>query len=182
MRQPLATQAHTTVRLTLPAHLVHELAAQRGIHITSDEGALSGAHMTLLYGLKGCTRLQEEHRIHIQQHLREARVLSVDVLAPVLFVKPDMHTLAFLLNAPRLEELRADLLATFPDAQDPYRHSGWVPHVTLAHLKPGKSWQFLSDKRRRWGAVALPIVSFEIHRADGPVEVLTPLGDLTAYR
>ena len=178
---PTAAEGFSTLRLTLPAHLIREHGAKRGIQ--PETYAPNHAHMTVLYGLPGDTHLQEEIRVRISGILRWHRVLSVDVTAPVVFVRPNDHALAFMLYAEHLEELRNDLLETFPNAQDPYRHSGWVPHTTLAYLRPGTSWQFLvASRAHRWYPTSFPVASFELHRADGAVEVLTPLGDLTAYR
>lgn len=178
MTQPQATQGFSTLSFVLPEHLVREQAARKGI--VPPAYANDHNHVTLLYGLPGDTHLQEEVRLRIADLLRWHRVLSVDVTAPVLFVKQDMHTLAFLTQASHLDELRQELLEAFPEACDPYRHGGWVPHVTLAHMEPGTSWKLLTP--RRWDPVALPVAAFELHRADGVVEVLTPVGDLTAYR
>lgn len=178
MTQPQATQGFSTLSFVLPEHLVRDQAKHKGI--VPPSYANDHNHVTLLYGLPGDTHLQEELRLRIADLLRWHRVLSVDVTAPVLFVKQDVHTLAFLTQADHLDDLRQGLLEAFPEASDPYRHGGWVPHVTLAHLRPGTSWKFLAP--RRWYPVALPVAAFELHRADGVVEVLTPMGDLTAYR
>ena len=178
---PTAAEGFSTLRLTLPDHLVREHATRKGL--TPPSYVDDHAHMTVLYGLPGDVQLQEEHRLRIADLLRYHRVFSVDVTAPVVFVRPPYHALAFMLFAKNLSELRSDLLEAFPHAHDPYRHSGWVPHVTLSHLSPGTAWQLLEPtKAHRWYPVSLPVVSFELHRADGAVEVLTPLGDLTAYR
>ena len=178
MTPPQAATGFSTLRFTLPEHLVREQATKKGI--TPPSYADDHNHVTLLYGLPGDTHLQEEVRLRISELLRWHRVLSVDLTSPALFVKQTFQTLAFMVHADHLMELRQELLEVFPEAQDPYRHGGWVPHITLAHLGPGESWQFLAP--RRWYPIALPVAAFELHRADGVVEVLTSVGDLTAYR
>lgn len=176
---PSAVTGHTSLRLQLPDHLVREAAKQRGLPVGQWTGE-TPAHINLLYGLPGCLHLQDSQRERIADLLREARVLAVDVVSPIVFCASGTCTVGLLLYAPHLEDLRDDLLREFPEARDPYRAGGWVPHITLAHLGPGESWQFLAP--RRWYPVALPVAAFELHRADGVVEVLTPMGDLTAYR
>ena len=135
---PQAAEGFSTLRLTLPDHLLKSHAAHRGLVLPY--GPEDNAHLTLLYGLPGDTHLQEEVRCRIAELLRWHRVLSVDVTAPVLFVTPQVHSLAFMVFAQHLEDLRTELLAAFPEAQDPYRHGDWIPHVTLARLQPGTSW------------------------------------------
>lgn len=183
MIRPQATAHHTTLRFNIPDHLVYAHALRRGISVGPLDTLGNHTHVNLLYGLPGDTYLQTDQRERIAAHLAEARVLAVDVTSPVLFATPTLHTLAFLVTAPRLLELREALLAEFPEAEDPYRHGDWIPHVTFAMVPPGKSWQMLgASGSRTWGPVSLPVSAFEVHRADGPIEVLTPLGALTAYR
>ncbi len=140
--QPVGAHTYSSTEIRLPVDLSHAIHtwAQGAIprSALAPDGIPDVPHVTLLYGLhlwKDVDRVREA--------VGQPGPILVTLGELAVFTRPEQDVLYVSVESPALGRLREQLRESLPNRQE---HTGYVPHVTVAALKPGEGRQWVGNR------------------------------------